>query len=60
MKLIISVNILCGDAPGKRRVHALLHKDYDTELVPMVGMEIEDPPCLEAIPGDSECDNQSR
>jgi len=43
MKLIMSVNILYGDALGKRRVHALLHKEYDTELIPMVGMEIEDP-----------------
>jgi hypothetical protein len=43
MKLIISVNILSGDTPGKRHVHALLHKEYETGLVPMVGMEIEDP-----------------
>jgi hypothetical protein len=42
MKLIISVNILCGDTPGKKHLHALLHKEYDTELIPMVGMEIED------------------
>lgn len=41
MKLIVDLNILC-DAPGNRHVYAMVRKEYDTDLVPMVGMELED------------------
>ena len=41
MKLIVHLDILC-DEPGNKHVYALVRKEYDTDLVPMVGMQLED------------------
>jgi hypothetical protein len=42
MRLIIHLGILC-DAPRNKHVYTTVSKEYETDLVPMVGMEIEDP-----------------
>jgi hypothetical protein len=44
MQIIVDVAILCDD-PG---YYSNVGKEYETELVPMVGMELEDPAWEEA------------
>lgn len=41
MKLIMHLNII-DKTPGNTHVHTTVSKEYETDLVPMVGMEIED------------------
>ena len=43
MKLIVDLNIIC-DAPGTRtHLYAIVRKEFQSDLIPMVGMEFEDP-----------------
>jgi hypothetical protein len=41
MKFIVDLSIVC-DAPGNRYVYAIVRKEFETDLVPMVGMKFED------------------
>ena len=41
MKLIIDLSIVC-DEPGNTHVYATVRKEYDTDLVPMARMQLED------------------
>ena len=41
MTLIIDLSILC-DTPGNRYVYTTVRKEFETNLVPMVGMDIAD------------------
>ena len=43
MRLIVDMNIICL-APGSGSyVYAMFRKEFETDLVPMVGMGLEDP-----------------
>lgn len=41
MKIIVDLHIIC-DLPGNKHVHSIVGKEFESNLVPVKGMQFED------------------